>query len=157
MECQVGRAQMWHKGSLGCLPLGLARSVQYLEGTQQIPYPWCCNIKSKRLGLNLRIWVFCHANVTELVLWALHCWKLKNQKQTSLKVPGLEDVMTFMAVDWEECYWNQRRALWTFERRSLAYNLPCCNLASTADCMHQIALFCALLLPIHWRRRNEVL
>lgn len=157
MECQVGRAQMWHKGSLGCLPLGLARSVQYLEGTQQIPYPWCCNIKSKRLGLNLRIWVFWHANVTELVLWALHCWKLKNQKQTSLKVPGLEAVMTFMAVDWEECYWNQRRALWTFKRRSLAYNLPCCNLASTADCMHQIALFCALLLPIHWRRRNEVL
>ena len=48
--------------------------------------------------------------------------------------------MTCVAVDWEECYWNQRRALWTFKRRSLAYTLPCCDLASIADCMHQIAL-----------------
>lgn len=72
MQDRVGRALRWHEGSLGFTPLGLASSVQYFQGTQQIPRLWETKIKykikSKKLVLNLRTSAFCHASVADVVL-----------------------------------------------------------------------------------------
>lgn len=65
--------------------------------------------------------------------------EVKIQSQICLKVTGVEAVMTCVAVDWEERYWNQKRCEPSEEDLGLN-TLPCFELASTADCTHQIAL-----------------
>lgn len=130
MQCQVGRAQRWHKGSLGFLSLGLADSLSLVlqHKEQEIGFqPEDLNILSNQCN---------RAGPVGITLLEVR-EEPKSDQSDSTRLGGCGDLhgcrLRGMPLNSKESCVNLRKEI-------LAYTLPCCDLASTADRMHQIAL-----------------